>query len=96
MVTLVNAIFQFLNEITQEKQHLVGFVGAFCTTLAKAVALVADSVWATALALNASLQAIDFGTAHKIEFLETVSNELSNVSFTGALVNATVMNLKLL
>ena len=91
-----DAIFQFLNEITQEKQHLVGFVGAFCTTLAKAVALVADSVWATALALNASLQAIDFGTAHKIEFLETVSNELSNVSFTGALVNATVMNLKLL
>ena len=53
-------------------------------------------MWATALALNASLQAIDFGTAHKIEFLETVSNELSNVSFTGALVNATVMNLKLL
>ena len=44
MVTLVNAIFQFLNEITQEKQHLVGSVGAFCTTLAKAVALVAERI----------------------------------------------------
>ena len=35
------ALFQFVNEITQEEQHLVGVVGAFCTTLAKAVALVA-------------------------------------------------------
>ena len=37
-----DALFQFVNEITQEEQHLVGVVGAFCTTLAKAVALVAE------------------------------------------------------
>ena len=36
------ALFQFVNEITQEEQTLVGVVGAFCTTLAKAVALVAE------------------------------------------------------
>ena len=37
-----DALFQFVNEITQEKQHLVGVVGSFCTTLAKAVALIAE------------------------------------------------------
>ena len=37
-----DALFQFVNEITQEEQHLVGVVGAFCTTLAKAVALIAE------------------------------------------------------
>ena len=36
-----SALFQFVNEVTQEEQQLVGVVGAFCTTLAKAVALVA-------------------------------------------------------
>ena len=37
-----DALFQFVNKITQEEQTLVGVVGAFCTTLAKAVALVAE------------------------------------------------------
>ena len=37
-----DALFQFVNEITQEKQHLVGVVGAFCTTLAKTVSLIAE------------------------------------------------------
>ena len=37
-----DALFQFVNEITQEEQHLVGVVGAFCTKLAKAVALIAE------------------------------------------------------
>ena len=37
-----DALFQFVNEITQEEQHLVGVVGSFCTTLAKAVALIAE------------------------------------------------------
>ena len=37
-----DALFQFVNEVTQEEQQLVGVVGAFCTTLAKAVALVAE------------------------------------------------------
>ena len=51
-----------------------------------------DSVWATAIALNASLQAIKTGTAEKIRnlnntVLETANNELSIVSFTGALGN---------
>ena len=36
------ALFQFVNEITQKEQHLVGVVGSFCTTLAKAVALIAE------------------------------------------------------
>ena len=36
-----DALFQFVNEITQEEQTLVGVVGAFCITLAKPVALVA-------------------------------------------------------
>ena len=40
--TLVMPFFQFVNKITQEEQTLVGVVGAFCTTLAKAVALVAE------------------------------------------------------
>ena len=46
-----------------------------------------DSVWATAIALNASLQTMEVGTKDKFEFLETANNELSNVSFTGALGN---------
>ena len=37
-----DALFQFVNKITQEEQTLVGVVGAFCTTLANAVALVAE------------------------------------------------------
>ena len=37
-----DALFQFVSEITQEKQHLVGVVGAFCTTLTKTVALIAE------------------------------------------------------
>ena len=37
-----DALFQFVNEITREKQHLVGVVGSFCTALAKAVALIAE------------------------------------------------------
>ena len=37
-----DALFQFVNEITQEEQHLVGVVGSFCTTLAKTVALIAE------------------------------------------------------
>ena len=50
-----------------------------------------DSVWATAIALNASLQT-KTGTAEKIRnwnktVLETANNELSNVSFTGAYGN---------
>ena len=46
-----------------------------------------DSVWATAITLNASLQTMqgNIGTAAKIEILEAANNELSNVSFTGAL-----------
>ena len=46
-----------------------------------------DSVWATAIALNASLQTMEgnIGTTEKIEILESANNELSNVSFTGAL-----------
>ena len=44
-----------------------------------------DSVWATAIALNVSLQTIEVGTKDKIEGLETANSELSNVSFTGAL-----------
>ena len=44
-----------------------------------------DSVWATAIALNVSLQTIEVGTKDKIEVLETANSELSNVSFTGAL-----------
>ena len=39
-----DAFFQFVNEITQEEQHLVGVVGPFCTTLAKTVALVAERI----------------------------------------------------
>ena len=44
-------------------------------------------MWATAIALNASLQTLGgkIGTAKKIEILESANNELSNVSFTGAL-----------
>ena len=44
-----------------------------------------DSIWATAIALNASLQTIEVGTKKNIEVLEAANNELSNVSFTGAL-----------
>ena len=46
-----------------------------------------DSVWATAIALNASLQMLGgkIGTTEKTEILESANNELSNVSFTGAL-----------
>ena len=51
-----------------------------------------DSVWATAIALNASWQTIKSGTAEKIRnwnntVLEMANNELSNVSFTGAVGN---------
>ena len=56
-----------------------------------------DSVWATAIALNASLQTIKTGTAEKIRnwnntVLQTANNELSNVSFNGALGNAVFDN----
>ena len=46
-----------------------------------------DSVWATAIALNASLQTMqgNIRTTAKIEILETANNELSDVSFSGAL-----------
>ena len=37
-----DALFQFVNEITQEEQIQVGVVGAFCSTLAKVVALIAE------------------------------------------------------
>ena len=37
-----DALFQFVHEIIQEDQHLVGVVGSFCTTLAKTVALIAE------------------------------------------------------
>ena len=56
-----------------------------------------DSVWATAIALNNSLQTME-ETTEKIEFLETAkfletsNNELSNVSFTGALGNVSFDN----
>ena len=36
------ALFQFVHEITQEEQLLVGIVGSFCTTLAKTIALIAE------------------------------------------------------
>ena len=44
-------------------------------------------MWATAIALNASLQTLGgkIGTTEKIEILESANNELSKVSFTGAL-----------
>ena len=49
-----DALFQFVQEITQEEQHLVGVVGAFCTKLAKAVALVADRSGTNLLQIMAS------------------------------------------
>ena len=51
-----------------------------------------DSVWATAIALNISLQTMEVGTKDKIGFLETAINELSNVLFTGALGNVDFNN----
>ena len=49
-----DALFQFVNEITQEEQTLVGVVGAFCTTLAKAIALVAERSWTNLLQILVS------------------------------------------
>ena len=49
-----DALFHFVNEITQEKQHLVGVVGSFCTTLAKTVALIAERSGANLLQIMAS------------------------------------------
>ena len=43
-----------------------------------------DSVWATAIALNTSLQTIE---ESKIEILESANDELSNMSFIGTLSN---------
>ena len=48
------ALFQFVNEITQKEQHLVGVVGAFCTTLAKTVALIAERSGANLLQILAT------------------------------------------
>ena len=48
------ALFQFVNEITQEEQHLVGVVGSFCTTLAKTVALIAERSETNLLQIMAS------------------------------------------
>ena len=49
-----DALFQFVNEISQEEQHLVGVVGAFCTTLAKAVALIVERSGTNLLQIMAS------------------------------------------
>ena len=49
-----DALFQFVHEITQEEQHLVGVVGSFCTILAKAVALIADRSGTNLLQIMAS------------------------------------------
>ena len=49
-----DALFQFVNEITREEQHLIGVLGAFCTTLAKAVALVAERSGTNLLQIMAS------------------------------------------
>ena len=53
-----------------------------------------DSVWATAIALNASLQTMEgnIGTTEKTEILRSTDNELSNVSFTGTLGNVSFDN----
>ena len=48
------ALFQFVNEITQKEQHLVGVVGSFCTTLAKTVALIAERSGTNLLQILAS------------------------------------------
>ena len=37
-----DALFEFVNKMTRKEQHIVGVVGAFCTTLAKAVVLFAE------------------------------------------------------
>ena len=49
-----DALFQFVNEVTQEEQHLVGVMGGFCTTLAKAVALIAERSETNLLQIMAS------------------------------------------
>ena len=49
-----DALFQFVHEITQEEQHLVGVVGSFCTILAKAVALIAERSGTNLLQILAS------------------------------------------
>ena len=49
------ALFQFVNEVTQEGQHLVGVVGRFCTTLAKTVSLVAERSGTNVLQVLGSL-----------------------------------------